>query len=129
MSDVFHERESDVLSYSSRKSGKSPAGERERVVVEVLVVEVSDVPIDGLAVFLEEVAVQAHVALESAVEARLSGRIQAVGCRRSCPSAGAASSRSADGRRVVVAGALFFDGDGFQAMFGAGKRGGIARRP
>ena len=80
-------------SYCSRKSGKSPAGavalddalvavaladaghvhkvaggEGEGVVVEVLVVEVADVPVHGFAVLLEVVLVQRHVRLERAAD-------------------------------------------------------------
>ena len=48
--------------------GEVAGGEGEGVVVEVLVVEVADVPVHGFAVLLEVVLVQRHVRLERAAD-------------------------------------------------------------
>ena len=104
--------------------GKVACGERQRVVVEVLVVEVADVPVHGFAVFLQPVAVQLHVALESAVDHGVAD--PSIGVVGHAPMLVQFGVRAADGGGIVVAGGLLLHGHRLEALFGAGQRRRVA---
>ena len=104
--------------------GEVACSECERVVVKILIVEVTDVPVHGLSVRLEPMAVQGDVALERAVDHRVGQ--PGLGVIRHAPVLMDLGVRAADGGGVVIAGGLLFHGDGFQAVLGAGERRRVA---
>ena len=107
------------------KIGEIARRERQRIIIEVLVVEMADVPVNGFSVRFEPMAVQLHFALERAVDHGIAHPgIEVVG---HAPVLVELRVRAADGGRVVVADRLLFDGDGFEPLFGARERCGVAR--